>query len=52
MPATLRESLAARLDRLGPARETAQVAAAVGRDVDLDLLVALSDPARVAADAA
>ena len=52
VPATLRESLAARLDRLGPARETAQVAAAVGRDVDLDLLVALSDPARVAADAA
>ena len=38
VPATLRESLAARLDRLGPARETAQIAAGIGREVDIDLL--------------
>ena len=38
VPATLRESLTARLGHLGNARETAQVASAIGRDVDLDLL--------------
>ena len=42
VPATLRESLAARLDRLGPAREIAQVAAAIGREVDIDLLSAVA----------
>jgi predicted ATPase len=51
VPATLRESLTARLDRLGPARETAQIAAAIGRDVDLDLLAVVSSGISVSADA-
>ena len=53
VPATLRESLTARLDRLGSARETAQVAGAIGRDVDFDLLaltVQESRPNEVADD--
>jgi TOMM system kinase/cyclase fusion protein len=41
IPNTLRGSLAARLDRLGPARETAQVAAAIGREFGFDLLRAV-----------
>lgn len=50
VPATLLESLTARLDRLGGAKETAQVAAAIGRDVDLDLLSAIMEAHRVATD--
>ena len=38
IPPTLQQSLMARLDRLGPAREVAQIAAAVGRDFSYDLL--------------
>ncbi|MEY9402107.1 putative ATPase/class 3 adenylate cyclase [Bradyrhizobium japonicum] len=38
IPATLQESLLARLDRLAPAREVAQVAAAIGRDFSHELL--------------
>ena len=41
IPATLRDSLAARLDRLGPAREAAQVAAVIGRDFSYELLVSV-----------
>jgi TOMM system kinase/cyclase fusion protein len=42
IPNTLRELLGAHLDRLGRAKETAQLAAAVGREVSLALLGALS----------
>ena len=39
IPATLQESLLARLDRLGRAKEVAQTAAAIGREFSHDLLV-------------
>jgi TOMM system kinase/cyclase fusion protein len=42
IPSTLRDSLAGRLDRLGRAKETAQIAAAIGREFALDLLAAAS----------
>jgi predicted ATPase len=42
VPATLHASLMARLDRLGRAKEVAQVAAAIGRDVSYELLRALA----------
>lgn len=42
IPATLLDSLAARLDRLGPARQTAQLAAVIGREFDYPLLAAVS----------
>ncbi len=42
IPTTLQDSLLARLDRLGSAREIAQEAAAIGRDVDFELLAAIS----------
>jgi tetratricopeptide (TPR) repeat protein len=51
IPATLRDSLAARLDRLGSAREAAQVAAVIGREFSYDLLAAVwpkSEPELVA----
>jgi class 3 adenylate cyclase/tetratricopeptide (TPR) repeat protein len=38
IPVTLADSLMARLDRLGPAREIAQIAAVVGRGFSYDLL--------------
>src|SRR5262249_13532546 len=38
IPATLRDSLIARFDRLEPAREVLQLAAAIGRRFDLELL--------------
>ncbi|SDH76780.1 Predicted ATPase [Bradyrhizobium sp. Rc2d] len=38
IPTTLQESLLARLDRLAPAREVAQVAAAIGREFSYELL--------------
>jgi class 3 adenylate cyclase/tetratricopeptide (TPR) repeat protein len=41
IPATLRDSLTARLDRLGPAREVAQVAAVLGREFSYELLEAV-----------
>ncbi|MEZ2131924.1 MULTISPECIES: AAA family ATPase [unclassified Sinorhizobium] len=40
IPATLQESLLARLDRLASAREVAQLAAAIGREFSHELLVA------------
>ncbi len=43
IPSSLQQSLAARLDRLGDARELAQVAAVVGRDFDGKLLASLLD---------
>ena len=47
IPATLRDSLTARLDRLGPAKDVAQLAAVLGRDFSYELLaaVAVGDPA-------
>jgi class 3 adenylate cyclase/tetratricopeptide (TPR) repeat protein len=41
IPATLLDSLTARLDRLGPARRVAQVAAVLGREFDYPLLRAV-----------
>jgi predicted ATPase len=42
IPSTLTESLLARLDALDHGRETAQLAAVIGREFPLDLLVAIS----------
>jgi class 3 adenylate cyclase/tetratricopeptide (TPR) repeat protein len=41
IPATLRDSLTARLDRLGPAKQVAQVAAVIGREFSYELLKAV-----------
>ncbi|MGY3530652.1 adenylate/guanylate cyclase domain-containing protein [Bradyrhizobium sp. USDA 4452] len=41
VPATLHASLMARLDRLGPAKEVAQMAAAIGRDFSHALIAAI-----------
>ena len=41
VPATLHASLMARLDRLGAAKETAQVGAAIGREFSHPLLAAI-----------
>ena len=42
IPATLRDSLTARLDRLGAAKEVAQLGAVLGRDFPHELLAAVS----------
>ena len=42
IPPTLQQSLTARLDRLGPAREVAQIGAVVGRDFTYSLIRAVS----------
>ncbi len=41
VPATLKDSLMARLDRLGEAREVAQIASVLGRHFTFDLLAAI-----------
>ena len=41
VPASLQASLMARLDRLGPAKEVAQISAAIGREFSLSLLAAV-----------
>jgi class 3 adenylate cyclase/predicted ATPase len=41
VPASLHASLMARLDRLGPAKELAQIGAAIGREFSLPLLAAV-----------
>ncbi len=41
MPTTLRDSLAARLDRLGAAKQVAQIAAVIGRNFSFELLAAV-----------
>jgi predicted ATPase len=41
IPATLRDSLIARLDKLGPARELLKVAAVIGAEFSYDLLHAV-----------
>lgn len=43
LPSTLRDSLSARLDRLGPARAVAQVASVLGRTFTVDLLASVTD---------
>jgi predicted ATPase len=43
VPATLQASLMARLDRLGPAKEVAQIGAAIGREFSHALLAAVVD---------
>jgi TOMM system kinase/cyclase fusion protein len=52
IPATLRELLSARLSHLGSARDTAQLAAAIGREFDYQLLakIALVDEGTLQAD--
>jgi hypothetical protein len=42
VPASLHASLMARLDRLGPAKEVAQIGAAIGREFSHGLLVAVA----------
>ena len=42
IPATLQDSLMARLDRLGPAKGIAQIAGAIGREFSYELLEAVS----------
>jgi TOMM system kinase/cyclase fusion protein len=42
IPSTLRDSLMARLDRLGTAREVAQLASALGREFSYELLKAIT----------
>jgi class 3 adenylate cyclase/predicted ATPase len=42
IPPTLQQSLTARLDRLGPARELAQIGAVIGRDFPYELLRAVA----------
>lgn len=42
IPATLQESLMARLDRLAPAREVAQIAACIGREFDKEVVGAIA----------
>lgn len=43
IPATLHDSLMARLDRLGPAKQIAQMAGAIGREFAPDLLAAVAE---------
>jgi predicted ATPase len=43
IPPTLQQSLAARLDRLGPAREIAQIGAVLGRDFAYSLLLDVAE---------
>lgn len=42
IPSTLQDSLMARLDRLAPSKELAQIGACIGREFDHDLLAAVS----------
>ena len=52
VPATLHASLMARLDRLGPAKEVAQVGAAIGREFSHALIDVVAGKSRVELDAA
>src|SRR5580692_550330 len=52
VPATLKDSLMARLDRLGPAREVAQIAAVVGRQFPFSILDAVVPRGGAALEAA
>jgi class 3 adenylate cyclase len=50
IPATLRDSLMARLDRFMPAREIAQIGAAIGREFSYELIAAVAPMAQVQLD--
>ncbi len=50
IPATLRDSLMARLDRFIPVREIAQIGAAIGREFSYELLAAVAPMAPVQLD--
>lgn len=52
IPATLRASLAARLDLLGPARNVAMIGALIGREFSRELIAEVSDLAQADLDAA
>ena len=52
VPTTLKDSLMARLDRLGNARETAQIAAVIGRQFSFSLLAAMTPKSDVEIGAA
>jgi class 3 adenylate cyclase/predicted ATPase len=52
IPGTLRDSLMARLDQLGAAKEIAQICAVIGREFSRDLLLAVSIDSNVDLDAA
>jgi class 3 adenylate cyclase/predicted ATPase len=52
VPATLHASLMARLDRLGPAKEVAQFAAAIGREFSHALLAAVASESQIDIEAA
>src|SRR5262245_62029102 len=52
VPASLHASLMARLDRLGPAKEVAQIGAAIGREFSHPLLVAVVGKTESAIDSA
>lgn len=43
IPSTLQDSLTARLDRLAPVKEVAQVAAVIGREFSFEILIAAAD---------
>jgi class 3 adenylate cyclase len=50
IPATLRDSLMARLDRFMPVKEVAQIGAAIGREFSYDLIAAISPMPQVEFD--
>jgi class 3 adenylate cyclase len=52
IPATLQDSLMARLDRLAPVKEIAQLGAAIGRAFSYELLSAVAPSTRIACDTA
>ena len=52
IPSTLRDSLMARLDRLAPIREVAQIGACIGREFTHELLVAVAPMAEPALNSA
>ena len=47
IPPTLQQSLSARLDRLGPAREVAQIGAVIGRGFSYPLLRAIAEIGKI-----
>jgi class 3 adenylate cyclase/tetratricopeptide (TPR) repeat protein len=51
VPTTLQDSLMARLDRLGDAKEVAQIAAVIGREFELELLQAVAGAGAALRDA-
>jgi class 3 adenylate cyclase/pimeloyl-ACP methyl ester carboxylesterase len=52
IPATLQDSLMARLDRLAPVKEVAQVASVIGREFSHEVLVAIYDRRQAEIDTA